>query len=101
MPGREQSVWPKDLQYAFLQGHRLPLECPVFLTSVTTGLQAYWGAPYATHTLGRSGIDQFIVDYLQGLGIVRKKEQVASRMQVLRERMRKSGTVVKRLFATS
>ncbi|KAJ7847360.1 hypothetical protein B0H14DRAFT_2743189 [Mycena olivaceomarginata] len=73
MPGREQSVWPKDLQYAFLQG-----------------LQAYWGAPYATHTLGRSGIDQFIVDYLQGLGIVRKKEQVASRMQVLRERMRKS-----------
>ncbi|KAJ7875890.1 hypothetical protein B0H14DRAFT_2715072, partial [Mycena olivaceomarginata] len=73
IPGHGQSVWPKDLQYAFLQG-----------------LQAYWGSPYSTHTLGRSGIVQFIVHYLQGLGIGRKREQVASRMQVLRERMRNS-----------
>ncbi|KAJ7456398.1 hypothetical protein B0H11DRAFT_2321742 [Mycena galericulata] len=58
--------------------------------AMNAGLRAYWGAPYATHTLGRSGINQFIVGYLQGHGIIRTKEQVASRMQVLRERMRKS-----------
>ncbi|KAJ7508093.1 hypothetical protein B0H11DRAFT_2185142 [Mycena galericulata] len=82
MSGRTKTlaVWPRDVQYAFLQSHRLALEC----------LRAYWGAPYATHTLGRSGINQFIVGYLQGHGIIRTKEQVASRMQVLRERMRKS-----------
>ncbi|KAJ7897967.1 hypothetical protein B0H14DRAFT_2675800, partial [Mycena olivaceomarginata] len=79
IPGHGQSVWPKDLQYAFLQG-----------------LQAYWGSPYSTHTLGRSGIVQFIVHYLQGLGIGRKREQLASRMQVLRERMRNSVIDVQR-----
>ncbi|KAJ7936632.1 hypothetical protein B0H13DRAFT_2303685 [Mycena leptocephala] len=73
MPGRKQSIWPNNVQYGFLQG-----------------LHAYWDAPFATHTVGRSGLNQFIVDYLEGLDIVRTKEQVASRMQVLRERMRKS-----------
>ncbi|KAJ7797853.1 hypothetical protein B0H14DRAFT_2618450 [Mycena olivaceomarginata] len=61
MSGHKQSVWPKEIQYAFVQG-----------------FQAYYDAPYPTHTLGRSGPDQFI-------------EQVASRMQVLRQKMRKSG----------
>ncbi|KAJ7829097.1 hypothetical protein B0H14DRAFT_3144090 [Mycena olivaceomarginata] len=80
MSEHKQSVWSKEIQYAFVQGPRLHFD----------GLQAYWDAPFATHTLGRSGLDQFIVEYLQGLDIVRTKKQVASRMQVLRERMRKS-----------
>ncbi|KAJ7817471.1 hypothetical protein B0H14DRAFT_3742141, partial [Mycena olivaceomarginata] len=75
MSEHKQSVWSKEIQYAFVQGPRLHFD-------------GILDAPFATHTLGRSGLDQFIVEYLQGLDIVRTKKQVASRMQVLRERMR-------------
>ncbi|KAJ7939209.1 hypothetical protein B0H13DRAFT_1941310, partial [Mycena leptocephala] len=47
------------------------------------GLHAYRTCPFPTHGLGRSSRNQFLVDYLQTLGIARTKGQVASHIQEL------------------
>ncbi|KAJ7876377.1 histone deacetylase domain-containing protein [Mycena olivaceomarginata] len=63
---RKSKVWPEDVEQAF------------FL-----GLHAYRTCPFPTHGLGRSSRNQFLVDYLQTLGIARTKGQVASHIQEL------------------
>ncbi|KAJ7709941.1 hypothetical protein B0H17DRAFT_1029920 [Mycena rosella] len=66
--GSGTAVWPEHIESLFVQG-----------------LRAYWDSPWATYSRGRSRWrNQFLVDYLNNLGIVRTKKQVASHIQVLR-----------------
>ncbi|KAJ7452461.1 hypothetical protein B0H11DRAFT_293248 [Mycena galericulata] len=66
--GSGTAVWPESVESLFVQG-----------------LREYWDSPWATYSRGRSRWrNQFLVDYLQNLGIVRSKKQVASHIQVLR-----------------
>ncbi|KAJ7156005.1 hypothetical protein C8R43DRAFT_998777 [Mycena crocata] len=66
--GSGTAVWPEHIESVFVQG-----------------LREYWDSPWATYSRGRSRWrNQFLVDYLQNLGIVRSKKQVASHIQVLR-----------------
>ncbi|KAJ7774664.1 hypothetical protein DFH07DRAFT_107813 [Mycena maculata] len=66
--GSGTAVWPESVESVFVQG-----------------LREYWDSPWATYSRGRSRWrNQFLVDYLQNLGIVRSKKQVASHIQVLR-----------------
>ncbi|KAJ7632583.1 hypothetical protein FB45DRAFT_912836 [Roridomyces roridus] len=66
--GSGTAVWPEAVETVFVQG-----------------LREYWDSPWATYSRGRSRWrNQFLVDYLQNLGIVRTKKQVASHIQVLR-----------------
>ncbi|KAJ7109341.1 hypothetical protein C8R44DRAFT_635071 [Mycena epipterygia] len=66
--GSGTAVWPEAIESLFVQG-----------------LREYWDSPWATYSRGRSRWrNQFLVDYLQNLGIVRSKKQVASHIQVLR-----------------
>ncbi|KAJ7470730.1 hypothetical protein FB451DRAFT_1559923 [Mycena latifolia] len=66
--GSGTAVWPEAIEAIFVQG-----------------LREYWDSPWATYSRGRSRWrNQFLVDYLQNLGIVRTKKQVASHIQVLR-----------------
>ncbi|KAJ6596855.1 hypothetical protein DFH09DRAFT_1356976 [Mycena vulgaris] len=66
--GSGTAVWPEAIESIFVQG-----------------LREYWDSPWATYSRGRSRWrNQFLVDYLQNLGIVRTKKQVASHIQVLR-----------------
>ncbi|KAG1756822.1 uncharacterized protein EDB91DRAFT_1094624 [Suillus paluster] len=61
-------VWPEEIERMFVQG-----------------LREYWESPWATYSRGRSRWrNQFLVDYLQRVGIDRSKKQVASHIQVLR-----------------
>ncbi|KAJ7285870.1 hypothetical protein C8J57DRAFT_1663148 [Mycena rebaudengoi] len=70
--GSGTAVWPEEIESVFLQG-----------------LRAYWDSPWATYSRGRSRWrNQFLVDYLQNLGIVRTKKQVASHIQVLRNMLK-------------
>ncbi|KAJ7435558.1 hypothetical protein FB451DRAFT_1062449 [Mycena latifolia] len=67
--GSGTAVWPEAVKAVFVQG-----------------LREYWDSPWATYSRGRSRWrNQFLVDYLQNLGIVRSKKQVASHIQVLRK----------------
>ncbi|KAJ6502584.1 hypothetical protein C8R45DRAFT_818884 [Mycena sanguinolenta] len=66
--GSGTPVWPEAIEAHFVQG-----------------LREYWDSPWATYSRGRSRWrNQFLVDYLQSLGITRSKKQVASHIQVLR-----------------
>ncbi|KAJ7343521.1 hypothetical protein DFH08DRAFT_229586 [Mycena albidolilacea] len=66
--GSGTPVWPESIEALFVQG-----------------LREYWDSPWATYSRGRSRWrNQFLVDYLQTLGITRSKKQVASHIQVLR-----------------
>ncbi|KAJ7685151.1 hypothetical protein DFH06DRAFT_31505 [Mycena polygramma] len=66
--GSGTAVWPEAIEAVFVQG-----------------LREYWDSPWATYSRGRSRWrNQFLVDYLQNLGITRSKKQVASHIQVLR-----------------
>ncbi|KAJ6547528.1 hypothetical protein B0H19DRAFT_1033360 [Mycena capillaripes] len=66
--GSGTAVWPEAIEALFVQG-----------------LREYWDSPWATYSRGRSRWrNQFLVDYLQNLGITRSKKQVASHIQVLR-----------------
>ncbi|KAJ7097960.1 hypothetical protein B0H15DRAFT_823613 [Mycena belliarum] len=66
--GSGTAVWPEAVEAVFVQG-----------------LREYWDSPWATYSRGRSRWrNQFLVDYLNNLGIVRTKKQVASHIQVLR-----------------
>ncbi|KAJ7774787.1 hypothetical protein B0H16DRAFT_74158 [Mycena metata] len=66
--GSGTAVWPESIESVFVQG-----------------LREYNDSPWATYTRGRSRWrNQFLVDYLNNLGIVRSKKQVASHIQVLR-----------------
>ncbi|KAF7363411.1 TEA domain-containing protein [Mycena sanguinolenta] len=66
--GSGTPVWPESIEAVFVQG-----------------LREYWDSPWATYSRGRSRWrNQFLVDYLQSLGITRSKKQVASHIQVLR-----------------
>ncbi|TFL07597.1 hypothetical protein BDV98DRAFT_652521 [Pterulicium gracile] len=66
--GSGDEVWPQSVESVFVQG-----------------LKAYRDSPWATYSRGRSRWrNQFLVDYLQSVGIVRTKKQVASHIQVLR-----------------
>ncbi|KAK7014893.1 TEA domain-containing protein [Favolaschia claudopus] len=66
--GSGTPVWPESIELLFVQG-----------------LREYWDSPWATYSRGRSRWrNQFLVDYLQNLGITRTKKQVASHIQVLR-----------------
>ncbi|KAF7338323.1 TEA domain-containing protein [Mycena venus] len=66
--GSGTAVWPESIEAVFVQG-----------------LREYWDSPWATYSRGRSRWrNQFLVDYLQNLGITRSKKQVASHIQVLR-----------------
>ncbi|KAJ6580910.1 hypothetical protein B0H19DRAFT_929428, partial [Mycena capillaripes] len=66
--GSSTAVWPESIEALFVQG-----------------LREYWDSPWATYSRGRSRWrNQFLVDYLQSLGITRSKKQVASHIQVLR-----------------
>ncbi|KAJ7172513.1 hypothetical protein C8R46DRAFT_947601 [Mycena filopes] len=66
--GSGTAVWPESIESVFVQG-----------------LREYIDSPWATYSRGRSRWrNQFLVDYLNNLGIVRTKKQVASHIQVLR-----------------
>ncbi|KAJ7321271.1 hypothetical protein DFH08DRAFT_1033866, partial [Mycena albidolilacea] len=62
------ALWSESIEAVFVQG-----------------LREYWDSPWATYSRGCSRWrNQYIVDYLQNLGITRSKKQVASHIQVLR-----------------
>ncbi|KAL0946936.1 hypothetical protein HGRIS_013097 [Hohenbuehelia grisea] len=66
--GSGSEVWPEAIEKIFVEG-----------------LKQYWQSPWATYSRGRSRWrNQFLVDYLGKVGIIRTKKQVASHIQVLR-----------------
>ncbi|KAF9464665.1 hypothetical protein BDZ94DRAFT_456593 [Collybia nuda] len=68
--GSGTEVWPESIEKIFVQG-----------------LREYWDSPWATYSQSRGRSrwrNQFLVDYLQKMGINRTKKQVASHIQVLR-----------------
>ncbi|KAJ7844143.1 hypothetical protein B0H14DRAFT_2358812 [Mycena olivaceomarginata] len=66
--GSGNALWSESIEAVFVQG-----------------LREYWDSPWATYSRGRSRWrNQYLVDYLQNLGITRSKKQVASHIQVLR-----------------
>ncbi|KAJ7063269.1 hypothetical protein C8F01DRAFT_985409 [Mycena amicta] len=66
--GSGTAVWPENVEQIFVQG-----------------LRDYLDSPWASYSKGRSRWrNQYLVDYLATMGIVRSKKQVASHIQVLR-----------------
>ncbi|KAJ7911218.1 hypothetical protein B0H13DRAFT_1567591, partial [Mycena leptocephala] len=64
----DTAVWPDSIEAILVQG-----------------LREYWDSPWAMYPRGRSRWrTQFLVDYLQNLGIVRSKKQLAAHILALR-----------------
>ncbi|KAK1225577.1 hypothetical protein PQX77_011469 [Marasmius sp. AFHP31] len=68
--GSGLEVWPEHIEAIFVEG-----------------LRAYWKSPWATYSSGRSHWrNPYLVEYLRKKGITRSKKQVASHLQVLRNK---------------
>ena len=86
-----REFWPESVEKVFVEGPcggRYPSNSlELYVMPSVSGLRQYWKSPWATYSHGRRRCrNKFLVDYLKEAGIERSTKQVASHVQVLRNR---------------